>query len=201
MFLLWVEAHRNLEDEQQRQLSKTCIDDLISHTVFEIFDSVIFLDIIIPENQDELDSDRMNFSYAFRMMVMALATLNFLMPSLGLYRLSRTHFGEKYAKLRVVNENTGLPTTRGLDISIIHHMLRLFAINVPYLAIRIHTAKYIGKDMSIFILKNILGIWVALRYVLVADVTIELRSCYPSVAHSARFVSGRSFPNARNGSK
>lgn len=163
VFLLWVEAHRNLEDEYQKKLSKTCIDDLISHTVFEIFDAVVFLDLIIPEDQAELEADKINISYGLKMTILSLGALNFLMPTLGLYRLSRTHFGEKYAKIRVINERTGLPSTRGLDITIIYHLLRLFAVNIPYLVIRIHMASFIGKDLSVFILKNILGIWVALR--------------------------------------
>lgn len=36
-------AHRNSENEYHRKLTKSWVDDMISHTVFEIFDSIMFL--------------------------------------------------------------------------------------------------------------------------------------------------------------
>lgn len=163
VFLFWVEAHRNLENEHHRQMSKTSIDDLIGHTVFEIFDSVIFLDMIIPENQAEIENDARNISAFLKTTILVLATVNFLMPGLGLYRLSRTHFGEKSGQLKITHDETGLPSTRGLGTSVVYHLLRLCAVNIPYLIIRIHLSENIGKDLTIFIFKNILGIWVSLR--------------------------------------
>ncbi|KAI1287396.1 hypothetical protein HDE_10160 [Halotydeus destructor] len=163
VFILWSEAHRNLEDEKQRQITKACMDDLISHTLFEIFDSVIFLDLILPENAAEVAFDREHISYALKLTILVIAALNFLIPSLGLYRLSRIDFGEKLNKMKIINEITGIPSTHGLNISMVYHSLRLFAINIPYLVIRVHMSVYIGKDMSIFMLKNVLGIWISLR--------------------------------------
>lgn len=173
VFLLWVEAHRNLEDETQRQLSKPCLDDLISHTLFEIFDSVIFLDMIIPEDEKEMAYDKANISQALRAVILILASVNFMMPGLGLYRLSRTHFGERSGRLKVVNETTGLPSTRGLGISIIYHLLRLFAVNTPFLVIRVHLSQSFGKDLSIFAVKNVLGIWVAL-----VNIIFKVKVCH-----------------------
>lgn len=164
VFLFWIEAHWNLGDERQRHLSKPSVDDLISHTAFELFDSLTFLDLVTPDDMNELKHDTLYISHAMRIVVLSFASINFILPTLGLYRLSRTHFGEKtYGMIRIVNETTGKPSTRGLGVSITYHLLRLLAINIPYMVIRIFLSHDSRKEMSIFIVKNVLGILVAIR--------------------------------------
>lgn len=164
VFVLWVEAHRSLESDRQRILSKPSYDDLIGHVVFEIFDSVTFLDLVTPDDRNELMEDQKNISQAMKYTVLLLSSINFIVPALGLYRMSRTHFGEKTnGMLKVVSEVTGRPSTRGIGISIIYQLIKLFLINIPYLVIRIHLSRDPGKDLTIFTVKNVLGIWVAVR--------------------------------------
>jgi hypothetical protein len=164
VFLFWVEAHWNLGDSKQRQLSKAAVDDLIGHTIFEIFDSLTFLDLITADDKAEMIRDHQNISFHLEMTILFFASVNFLLPTLGLYRLSRTHFGEKTnGMIKVINETTGKPSTRGLGISILYHLLRLFAVNVPFLVIRIIVSQDPEKELSIFAVKNALGIWVSLR--------------------------------------
>ena len=45
VFLVFMQAHRNSENAFHRKLTKTWVEDMISHTVFEIFDSIMFLDL------------------------------------------------------------------------------------------------------------------------------------------------------------
>lgn len=165
VFLFWIEAHWNLGDEHQRHLSKPSVDDLISHTAFELFDSLTFLDLITPDDEEERLKDEINISFTMKMIVLTFATVNFILPTLGLYRMSRTHFGEKtYGMIRMIDEETGKPSTRGLGVSIIYHLLRILAVNVPYMVIRIVlTSRDSKKELSIFIVKNILGILVSVR--------------------------------------
>ena len=164
IFLFWVESHWFLGDAKQRKLSKAAVDDLIGHTTFEIFDSLIFLDLITPDDRSEMERDHRNISFPLQMTILFFASINFMLPTLGLYRLSRTHFGEKTnGMIKVINETTGKPSTRGLGISIIYHLLRLFAVNIPFLVIRVVVSQDPKKELSIFIVKNALGIWVSLR--------------------------------------
>lgn len=165
IFLFWIEAHWNLGDERQRHLSKPSVDDLISHTAFELFDSLTFLDLVTPDDLVELQHDNSTISFTMKMTVLTFASVNFILPTLGLYRLSRTHFGEKtYGMIQVIDEETGKPSTRGLGVSIIYHLLRLFAVNIPYMVIRILlSSQNSRKELSIFIVKNILGIVVSSR--------------------------------------
>ena len=165
VFLFWIEAHWNLGDERQRHLSKPSVDDLISHTAFELFDSLTFLDLVTPDDKEELENDDANISFAMKMIVLSFASVNFILPTLGLYRMSRTHFGEKtYGIIRVIDESTGKPSTRGLGVSITYHLLRIIAVNVPYMVIRIVlSTSNSKKELSIFIVKNILGILVSVR--------------------------------------
>ena len=164
IFLFWVESHWNLGDSHQRKLSKASVDDLIGHTIFEIFDSLTFLDLITPDDKNEMVRDHERISLLLEMVILFFSSINFMLPTLGLYRLSRTHFGEKTnGMLKVVNETTGQPSTRGLGVSIVYHLLRLFAVNIPFLIIRIIVSQDPQKELSIFIVKNVLGIWVSLR--------------------------------------
>lgn len=164
VFVLWVEAHRSLESDRQRILSKPSYDDLIGHIVFEIFDSITFLDLVTPDDQGELMEDQKNISRTMKYSVLLLSSINFLVPALGLYRMSRTHFGEKTnGMLKVVSEVTGKPSTRGIGISIAYQLIKLCFINIPYLVIRIHLSRDPGKELSVFAVKNVLGIWVAIR--------------------------------------
>ena len=163
VFLFWVEAHWNLGDERQRHLSKPSVDDLISHTAFEFFDSLTFLDLVTPDDSNEMASDDKTISFTMKMIVVAFASINFLLPTLGLYKLSRTHYGEKSYNI-IVNDSMGKPSTRGLGISILYHLLRLVAVNIPYMVIRIFLSSGdTQKQLSIFVIKNILGILIAIR--------------------------------------
>lgn len=164
VFLFWVESHWTLGDRRQQRLSKPTVDDLVCHTALEFFDSLTFLDLVTPDDTKELERDRRMISSTMKSVVVGLACVNFVLPTLGLYRLSRTHFGEKAnGMIRVIDEHTGKPTTRGLGISILYHALRLIAVNIPYLVIRIIISQDPEKELSVFVVKNALGIWISLR--------------------------------------
>lgn len=164
VFFFWVEAHWLVGDEVHKRLSKPSVDELIGHTMFEIFDSLTFLDLITPDDLYEVNTDKKVITMTMKTIILLLASVNFLIPFLGLYRLSRTHFGEKTnGMIRVVDELTGKPTTRGLGISITYHATRLVAVNIPFLIIRVYLSSHPTKELSIFVVKNVLGIMVAIR--------------------------------------
>ena len=164
VFYFWVEAHWLIGDEVHKRLSKPSVDDLIGHTMFEIFDSLSFLDLITPDDKNEVLVDQKVITTTMKTIILLLASVNFLIPFLGLYRLSRTYFGEKTnGMIRVVDELTGQPTTRGLGISITYHIIRLVAVNIPFLIIRFYLSAEPTKELSMFVVKNALGILVAIR--------------------------------------
>ena len=116
ILLFWVDSHWFLGDAKQRRLSKATVDDLVGHTTSEIFDSLIFLDLITPGDRSEMERDYRNISFPLQMAILFYASVNFMFwYTLGLYRLSRSHFGEKTnGMIKVISESTGQPSTSKL---------------------------------------------------------------------------------------
>lgn len=68
--------------------------------------------------------------------------------ALALFKLSQCEFGQ-------------LP--RPLGLKLLYKVLHMGLVNVPYLAIRIYLWSFFGHDVSLFLIKNLLGIYSALR--------------------------------------
>ena len=164
VFFFWVSAHWLMADDDHQQSSKGLVDDLVENTMFEIFDSLTFLDLITPDDQEEINIDDRLIGIEFRYTILVFAVVNFFIPVLGLYRLSRTKFGERISGVeQLYDELNGQLTTRGMIIAMIYHSCRLALVNVPFFVIRLFLSQNPKKEYSIFIVKNILGIIIAFR--------------------------------------
>lgn len=95
--------------------------------------------------------NRENWMDSLQWTILTLVAVNLLMPAISLFQLSRNDFGSAQNQ------------PAGSGLSLIHHLLRLFAVNIPYLSIRIYLWGFHEPGMSIFILKNVLGIFATLR--------------------------------------
>lgn len=155
VFLLWVEAHRNVEDPEQ---SNFCLKELCATVVFEIFDAVTFLDLLVQVARGNRPG------LAFEMITIALVSSNLLLPSLGLYRLSQANFDY---------------SNSGYGLSLIQHLCKIFLVNIPYLCIRLDTWTNGKAALSVFVIKNVLGIMVSLRLIVP-----ELRTYWKSTKQS-----------------
>ncbi|XP_064632534.1 uncharacterized protein LOC135490892 [Lineus longissimus] len=111
----------------------TYIEKLIGSTTLDILDSVEFLEILfIQESKIFLTFDLWNC-------VLAFSCINLLLPTMPLIVLSHTRFGRAPGK-RVVK--------------ILHSVLFIFLINVPFLILRLYLWHVLNRDISVFIIKN-----------------------------------------------
>lgn len=93
------------------------------------------------------------YTFQFENFILGLSSVNFLLPSLALYKLSVSGFGETYP----------------LPLEIVYKVCHLFMVNIPYLSVRVYLWQYYSySDTSIFLVKNIYSI-VALTRAIIPD--------------------------------
>ena len=166
VFLLWIEVHRNHRSNQ----SMECIKELTTTVIFEIFDSIDLLDLLIPESSKDADWDSSQ-SEKLSVIILVLSTINLLLPTIGLFRLSQRRFDSHRL---------------GLRMNILHNCLRISFVNIPYMALRITFWVSVKRELSIFLLKNALFLFVSIRHI-VSELH-ELRKSNP-VMHSLSLLS------------
>lgn len=148
IFILFMEAHRNSEDDLHFEQTSTWTDNLMQHTALEIFDSVILLDLIMPDFRNaEIDSRYMEIT-------LFLAVVNFFLPTVGLIHLSQlaSSLNTSCSSLNLV----------GMSRNIFLHAFRLVCVNMAYMVIRVMTSSS-SQVSGIFVIKNLLGILVGCR--------------------------------------
>lgn len=131
------------------------ITDLCKKTGIEIFDSVEIISMLI---------DRNDMSPIWERIVFQLATLNFILPTLLLYQLNITNFGVKQS-------------TRGFRLNILHNILRIGAINIPFFIARYYTWTQ-TMETSVFIMKNLFYVVLSVRE-LYCDIWLYIRPSIP----------------------
>ncbi|XP_075525438.1 uncharacterized protein LOC142557460 isoform X1 [Dermacentor variabilis] len=139
VFLLLVESHNEAGASSEQ---RTYLQSLCTGTTFEVLDSITFLGLLFP------NETHLTLTYPLENAVLALTCVNFLLPTLALFKLSQCEFGQ-------------LP--RPLGLKLLYKVLHMGLVNVPYLAIRIYLWSFFGHDVSLFLIKNLLGIYSALR--------------------------------------
>ncbi|XP_015920720.1 transmembrane protein 121B [Parasteatoda tepidariorum] len=139
VFLLLVETHNNAEPHSDGQ---AYIHFLITSTVFEIFDSVTFLGILFPTQS------KIVLTYPLENAILILSCINFILPTMTLYKLSLSEFGNQ---------------PRSLGLKLLHKFLHLGLVNIPYFAIRVYLWNLYDHDVTLFLVKNILAVLVTVR--------------------------------------
>lgn len=168
VFLLWIEIHRNSHSNR----SFECIKELTTAVVFEIFDSIDLLDLLIPMSTK--DEQKMDSPHAepLSIAVLVLSTINLLLPTIGLFRLSQKRFDSHRF---------------GLRSNIVHNSLRILFINIPFMALRVTYWSAFEKEISIFLLKNALFLFVSLRHIISeAHELRKLKQVLDQCCHSSR---------------
>lgn len=165
VFLLLVETHNNAEPHSDHQ---AYIHYLITSTVFEIFDSVTFLGILFPTQS------KIILTYPLENAVLILSCINFLLPTMTLYKLSLSEFGQN---------------PRSLGLQLLYKGLHLGLVNIPYFVIRVYLWSLYDHDVTLFLLKNILAVVITLR-TLVPDVKFWWHSLQQSQGKRHIFFGG-----------
>lgn len=142
VFLLLVENHHaaTVDSEQRTYLGSLC-----TGTTFEVLDSVTFLGLLFPRET------HLTLTYPLENAVLALACVNFVLPGLLLFKLSQCEFGQQ---------------TRPLGLKLLYRLLRLALVDAPYLGVRCYLWAFVGHDVSLFVIKNVLGIYGGIRSLL-----------------------------------
>ncbi|KAL1451942.1 hypothetical protein WDU94_006271 [Cyamophila willieti] len=138
VFLLLVEAHNRLEVHSDRY---NYVTSICSKVGIEIFDSVSLLSVLLLGDQ---------VPPMFERLVFMLAGINFILPTLSLYRLSlpdslMTKLDDKY------------------PLQLMHHLSRTFLIEIPFLTVRLFLWITYEEEASMFMMKNIFNILVTFR--------------------------------------
>lgn len=156
VFLLLVYSHENwdyvfctkksskytLSQENFETNRQGFVNYLIGTTVFELLDCVTFLGILLVEES------KIILSYPLENFVLAFSVINFLLPTITLYKLSLSNFGRSKCPVGAL---------------LLYKILHLLLVNIPYLGVRVYLWTAFDKDVSLFIVKNILGIFSVLR--------------------------------------
>ncbi|CAL1271523.1 unnamed protein product [Larinioides sclopetarius] len=164
VFLLLVETHNNAEPHSDHQ---AYIYYLITSTVFEIFDSVTFLGILFPTQS------RIVLTYPLENAVLVLSCVNFILPTMTLYKLSLSEFGKK---------------SRSLGLQLLYKCLHLGLVNIPYFVIRVYLWSLYDHDVTLFLLKNILAVIVTARTA-VPDIKLWWHSIQETQGKRRKFFS------------
>ncbi|CAG2118452.1 unnamed protein product [Medioppia subpectinata] len=134
VFILWVDIHRNPKNKR----SLDCIKELDTITVIEIFDSIDLLDLLLPDSPREMSSG-LQHSQWVTVVVLMLSAINLMLPTTGLYRLSKSDFASHKLNLRM---------------NILHDSLRILLVNLPYLLLRLAFWKPKETELSLAVVSD-----------------------------------------------
>jgi hypothetical protein len=89
------------------------------------------------------------YTYNFETFIIGLSSLNLMLPSIALYKLSVSDYGRTYP----------------VQLEFLYKILHLVFVNGSYLGVRLYLWSYFHTDTSMFIIKNIYSILMFLREV------------------------------------
>lgn len=138
VFLLLVTTHNNASINSLRY---AFINTLIHGVLFNIFDTVNILDILF------IQESHIFLTFSLHRIINGIGCLNIIVPFIPLLVLSRTRYGRDKLTSKV---------------HAVHAFVYLCSINLPLFIIRMYLWHALDKDVSVFLMKNILGIIFAL---------------------------------------
>ena len=113
------------------------IEELTGTVVFDILDTVDILEVLFDSDErDDLWDGMKEF-------IMAVAVLNMILPTVPLFTLAKSKFGQKKLSIKFIQG---------------HRILLVLAVNMPNLLIRLLLWHGLSAGVSPFTLKNILAI-------------------------------------------
>ena len=113
------------------------IEELTGTVVFDILDTVDILEVLFDSD------DRSNLWDGLEEFILAVAVLNLVLPTVPLFTLAKSKFGQKKLSVKLVHG---------------HRILLVLVVNIPNLLIRFLLWHGLSTGISPFTLKNILAI-------------------------------------------
>lgn len=139
IFLLLVEGHNWAERGSPRY---SYVTGVCGKTGIEILDTVSLLGILLTASTQSF------LTTSLENTVIILSAFNFFLPVLALYKLSLCDFAAH---------------PFSLPIGILHNLLHLCLVDVPFLCVRVYLWLFHKQHASIFIMKNLFSIILVLR--------------------------------------
>lgn len=167
IFLLLVEGHNWAPRGSPRYVFVTLV---CGKTAIEILDTVSLLSLLHTQPIRHLVTLETAVK-GLELPILVLCCFNFVLPALALYKLSLSD---------VSNEVLILP------LSLLYNLLHMLLIDFPYLGVRLYLWVNFDHSTSVLIMKNVLGIILALRG-LIPD-TSELVKRHRTAAGSVKPV-------------
>jgi len=141
IFLLLVEAHHYTQLNSPRQLYLTYLSSVIT---LDLLDSIMFLELLWDRRV------RGFIDFPLEISILVFACLNFVLPTFALLKL-------RFRKM---------PRWLPLPYEKLYALIYVLVVNVPYLVIRAWVWRHVeDHDTSIFIIKNVIMIYLAIREV------------------------------------
>ncbi len=131
--LLLINTHH---DAPYGSAEQAFISSLSKGTTLDILDTVAILDVLF------ITESHIFLTFEMHKSIIAIAFINLVLPTVPLFVLSRTRFGKDSV------------TT---DLKIAHTLIYMVMVNVPLFIIRLILWHVRNQNISVFLIKNILG--------------------------------------------
>ena len=141
ILLLLLLTTSDLGDSDESKKGREIVSKIYFPMAFDLFDGIEMIDIVLEEREHEFGIPKA--------IMIALATLSFITLVIP-WRMVETRLTEEGWKTRV-------------RTAMYHNLLQLCFINVPFLVIRTVVFSTSGRDESIFVAKNGIGIILSIR--------------------------------------
>ncbi|ODM91676.1 hypothetical protein Ocin01_15000 [Orchesella cincta] len=134
IFSLLVEAHHDARRSDPKR--NAYLNSLAYGIALEILDTADFLSFLIPSFEHSHHSCPTS---TLAPVIISLASVNLVLPTLTLYKLTTTSFGEVYQ----------------VKLEILYDSLHNFFVSIPFLVIRIYLWNVSEREDVLFAIKNI----------------------------------------------
>ncbi|CAH1782988.1 unnamed protein product [Owenia fusiformis] len=139
IFMLLVMTHHEAPPHSSKE---HFLERVTGEVSLDVLDSVDQLEILFVQET------RILLPFALEDSIIAFSCINLLLPTMTLLTLSKTHYAEgKAAKV----------------IRTLHTLARLFLVNLPFLSIRLFLWHALDQDISVFLVKNFIIIFLTVQ--------------------------------------
>ncbi|XP_067943099.1 uncharacterized protein [Watersipora subatra] len=139
VFILFVASHHKAKENSKERMYITSVSSGIT---FDVLDTVDFLDVLF------VNETGLILSYPLERAILAIAILNLLRPTFSFILIILNHFNA---------------TKLSRELSAANAVVYIFFVNVPFMAVRMYLWHNLDSDMSVFLVKNFVMIFIGLN--------------------------------------
>ena len=136
VFILFVASHHNAKENTKERMY---INVMASGVTFDVLDTVEFLDVLF------VTETRLLLTYPLEDAILGIAIVNLVRPTFSFIVLILTHFGA---------------TKMSRELGAANALVYIFLVNVPFMAIRMYLWHNLSQDISVFLVKNFIMIFI-----------------------------------------